>query len=137
MTKGQVEQEITSAMVAFQRNLTGHGPASARTYIVEDMVLIRMQGMLSPLEQHLVQREDGRKVVKDLRHTLREITREDAEAVIRTVTGCEVLSSHGDVSTRTGERVEIYVLEGNLEMKLRGHSELLQEGRTSRTPDPR
>lgn len=126
MTIGQVEQEITAAMVAFQRNLTGHGPASARTYVVEDMVLIRMQGMLSPVEQHLVASPEGRRVVKDLRHILRENTRAELETVIRTITGCDVRSSHGDVSTRTGERVEIYVLAENLEERLRN---VVPEGR--------
>jgi uncharacterized protein YbcI len=118
LTRGQIENAIAQTMVRFQAELTGHGPTEARCYILEDMVLVRMKGILSKVEERLSRSSEGRRVVKELRQVLREEFRNELEAIIAEHTGCQVTSSHSDISTRTGERVEIYVLDRNLEREL-------------------
>ena len=53
--KGLIESAITSAMVHYQAELIGHGPTEARTYILEDMVIVRFKGSLSRVEQRLAE----------------------------------------------------------------------------------
>lgn len=118
-TKGQLESAITRAMVHFQAELTGHGPTEACTYLLDDMVIVRMKGILSPVEQRLAERDDGRRLIKKMRLVLRESCSEELERVVSDLTGCRVLSSHSDISTKSGERVEIYVLDENLERSLK------------------
>lgn len=117
--KGRVENAITTAMVHYQAELTGHGPTEARTYILEDMVIVRFKGTLSRMEQRLAQQSDGRRLIKELRLVLREGCSEELQTIVARETGCEVISSHSDISTRTGERIEIYVLNRNMERELR------------------
>jgi len=114
-TKGQLEAEISDAITKFEREYMGRGPADARTYLVEDMVIVRLRGVLTPAEQQLARAEDparGRRLIKEVRDELIESARVLLEAVIKDLTGCDVVSMHTDISTSVGERVIIFVLDG-------------------------
>lgn len=117
--KTALEAAISDAFVKFQRNLIGRGPLETRTYIIEDMVLIRFRGVLTVEESQLARCERGRQVVKEMRQVLRENSSQEAEELISQLCGLNVMSSHSDISTKTGERVEIFILEGNLEKRLK------------------
>ena len=52
-TKGQIEAEITEAVIRFEKEYMGRGPEEAKTYIVDDMVLVRLKGVLSRAEHQL------------------------------------------------------------------------------------
>lgn len=117
-TKGSLEKQIAEAVIAFWRELLGRGPEDTRTFILQDMVIVRMKGVLTTEERHLARSEKGRGLVKQMRVLLREMHSGEIEAVIAAKTGCQVISSHSDMSTKTGERVEIYMLDQNLEKRL-------------------
>lgn len=117
-TKGRLEAEISEAFIQFQRQMVGKGPEATKTFISQDMVIVRQKKSMTCEEQHLVTTEKGRRLVKEMRVTLREIFREQIEKMITHLTGCQVLSSHGDISTRTGERIDIFILDKNLEDEL-------------------
>ena len=117
-TKGQVEAEISDAMVKLQRERTGRGPTQAHTYIIEDLVLVRMQEVLTPAERQLLGNPHGQSLVKQFHQQMHEIARRSLEQIIESATGCKVTSIHNDVSTKTGEQVAIYVLDRNLEAVL-------------------
>jgi len=121
--KALLETKISDAFIKFQRGLIGRGPEEARTFILEDMVLIRLKGVLTVEETHLAKSEKGCKVVKEMRQILRETFCVESESLLSQVTGCNVISSHSDISTKTGERVEIFILDSNLEKKLTSKSE--------------
>ncbi len=117
-TKGQVEAEISKAIVKFEREYMGRGPTGVKTSIVQDMVLVRLTGVLTPAEEHLVKLE-GVELIKQVRAKLLESGRSLLEAEIQGLTGCQVLSMHADLSTKTGERVILFTLDTNLEERLR------------------
>ncbi len=112
--KSRLESDIVNQIVKFQRDLVGKGPSDARAYIIEDMIILRLKGVLTTEEKHLSRTERGRQIVKQMRHTLRETFAAEEEAIIGQITDCEVISSHSDVSTKTGERVEIFILDKKL-----------------------
>jgi len=114
-TKGQIEAEISDAMVKLQRERTGRGPTKAHTYIIEDMVIVRMQEVLTPAERQLTGKTYGQSLVKQFHQQMHEIARADYEQIIEAQTGCKVASIHSDVSTKTGEQMAIFVLDRNLE----------------------
>lgn len=116
--KGILEKQIAEAVVSFWREILGRGPEDTRTFILQDMVVVRMKGVLTTEERHLVGSDKGRQLVKQMRVLLREMHSGEIEAVIAEKTGCQVVSSHSDISTKTGERVEIYILDRNLEKPL-------------------
>jgi len=80
------------------------------------MVLVRLKGVLTPAESRLVKVE-GVELLKQVRTKLLETGRDLLEKSLRDLTGCDVISLHSDLSTRTGERMIIFVLSENLEAR--------------------
>jgi uncharacterized protein YbcI len=114
-TRGQLEAEICDAMVRFELDYMGRGPEEARTYIVDDMVLVRLRGVLTPAERQLAGVDgtpQGRELVKQVRRELIEKARPLLEAIISDVTGQSVRSLHTDISTLLGERIIVFSLAG-------------------------
>jgi len=114
-TKGQVEAEIGEAIIKFEKEYMGRGPQEAKTYIMKDMVLVRLKGVLTPAEEQLAKTAEGAELIKKTRIQLLEGARVLLENLIANITGCQIKSLHTDISTRTGERIIVFTLEQNLE----------------------
>ncbi len=114
MSKGQVEADISEALIKFEKEYMGRGPEETKTYIIDDIILIRLQRVLTPAEQQLAGTSDettGRNLIKRVRTELLEKARPLLEQIIKDITGKRVKSLHTDISTITGERVIILTLE--------------------------
>lgn len=118
-TKGQVEAELSTAITQFERDHLGRGPKEARTFIVQDMILIRLKGVLTPAEEKLATEKDGAQLIKQVRMRLIESSRHLLEQIVVEKTGAEIISLHTDISSRTGERVFVLSLNKNLEEDLK------------------
>lgn len=113
-TKGQVEAEISEAIIKFEKEYMGRGPDETKTYLIEDMVLVRLRGVLTPAEKQLAKTDDnlkGRALIKQVRIELLEKVRVLLENILQDVLGKKVVTMHTDISTITGERIIIFVLE--------------------------
>ena len=114
-TKGQIEAEISEAVIKFEKEFMGRGPLETKTYLVDDMLLVRLKGVLTKAEQQLAQTGDnverGRQLIKQVRIELLEKGRPLLEAIVQDVTRKKVKSLHTDISTITGERVIIFALD--------------------------
>lgn len=121
-TKGQMEAQIGEALIQFEKEYMGRGPQETKAYILDDMILVRLKGVLTPAEQQLVKSPQGTDLIKRVRSNLLEQGRELLAKAIETITGLQVVSLHTDISTRTGERVIIFTLNDNLEANFRGHN---------------
>lgn len=117
-TKGQVEASVTAAITQFEREYLGRGPREARSFIVEDMVLVRLKGILSPAELQLSTEAGGVEMIKQMRSRLIESCSGDLTALVAESTGCRVTSMHADISARNGERVFVFSLDRDLEASL-------------------
>src|ERR1051325_4531000 len=94
----------------------GRGPKDIRAHLVEDLLVVRLKGVLTAAEQHLVQSltaEKGRDLLKQVRTHLVETARPLMEAMVQDVTGVKVVSLHHDISTVTGEEVVLFTLAGS------------------------
>ncbi|MGG1534163.1 DUF2294 domain-containing protein [Brevibacillus agri] len=116
--KKKLEADLSEAFIKLQRDLMGRGPQEAKTYIVGDMVILRFKGVLTVEEKHLVTNDTGRKLVKKMRQVLREMYSRDFEGIVEKYTGCKVLSSHSDISTKMGERIEVFIMDKDVERLL-------------------
>jgi uncharacterized protein YbcI len=114
-SKGMIEAEISEAMIKFEKEYMGRGPLETRTYIVEDMVIVRLTKVLTRAEEQLTRTAEGLALIKKVRVTLLEEARHLLEAIIKDIADSKVLSMHTDISTTTGERVIIFVVDRNLE----------------------
>jgi uncharacterized protein YbcI len=118
-SRGELEAEITQAVIRFEKEYMGRGPLDARTFLVDDLVLVRLKNVLTPAEHKLAASPDparGRDLIKQLRQQLIESGAPLLAAVVKDVTGVEVRSMHTDISTRTGERVIVFSLAGRPEV---------------------
>jgi uncharacterized protein YbcI len=113
-THGEMEDEFTKAMIRFEKDYFGRGPVEARTYILHDMILVRLRGILTPAEQTLAESREGMLIVKDMRRQLFETARPHLVEMVRQITGARMISLHTDMSTSTGERIVVLIVDANL-----------------------
>ena len=114
-SRGEVEDAITKAIIKFEKEHLGRGPEDARTFILQDMILIRLKGILTPAEVRLAQDREGQALVKETRRQLLESSRPIIENLVRSIVGLDLISMHTDTSTKTGNRIIVLVVEKNLE----------------------
>ncbi len=117
-TRGEVEASLANAVIQFEKEHLGRGPAEARVFIVEDMILVRLRGVLTPAEVKLAQTAEGHGLIKQVRRQLLEASRPLLEAIVQEKTGSRVLTLHTDISAKTGERIIIFTLAENLGTRL-------------------
>lgn len=115
LTKGQVEAKISEAVSKFEIEYMGRGPKQIRSLIFQDMIIVRLKGFLSQSEQKLAESSQGIELLKKVRVTLFESARNYLEALIKEVVDVEILSTHSDVSTKTGEKIIVLTLSENIE----------------------
>ena len=112
-TQGEIEAAICEGIIRFEEEYMGRGPTDIRAHLIDDVLLVRLQGVLTAAEQHLVKSlpaAKGRDLLKQVRTHLLETARSLIEAMIQDITGIKVLSMHHDVSTVTGEEVVLLTL---------------------------
>jgi uncharacterized protein YbcI len=111
---GELEAAISQAIIRFEKEFMGRGPLETKTYILDDLVLVRLKGVLTPAEIKLAEsngRERGRYLLKQVRQELLDHGRPVLEESIRDILGVDVRSLHTDISTKTGERIIVFTLD--------------------------
>ena len=81
--------------------------------LIGDLVVVRLQGVLTAAEQQLVKSlsaEKRRDLLKQVRTQLIETARPLLEKLLRDIAGVKVLSLHHDINTVTGEEVVLFTL---------------------------
>jgi uncharacterized protein YbcI len=113
--QSKAEAAISDEMMAFQHEFIGRGPERIRTLMVEDLVIVRSFGVLTPAEKRLANTFEGRRLIKAMRQQVLEAGRPNLEDIVRTHTGAEVVSVHSDISTKSGEWMDVFVLDHSVE----------------------
>jgi len=114
-TRGEVEASLANAIIQFEKEHLGRGPSEARAFIIEDMILVRLRGVLTPAEMSLAQTAEGHSLIKQVRRQLLEGSRSLLEAIVQETTGSQLKSLHTDISVRNGERVIVFTMAEDLE----------------------
>ena len=112
-TQGEIEAAICEGMTRFEQEFMGRGPKDIHAHLINNLLVVRLQGVLTAAEQHLVKTlspEKGRDLLKQVRTHLIETARPLVEAMIQEATGANVVSLHHDISTVTGEEVVLFTL---------------------------
>jgi uncharacterized protein YbcI len=112
-TQGEIESAISEGMSRFELEYMGRGPKDVHAHLVNDLVIVRLKGVLTAAEQHLVktlEARKGRDLLKQVRAHLIETARPTMAAIVQQITGMKVISLHHDISTVTGEEVVLFTL---------------------------
>jgi uncharacterized protein YbcI len=114
-TRGEAEAEITQAVIKFEKEYLGRGPLDARTFFVNDMILIRLRGVLTTGDRKLAETREGQALLKETRRQIFESSIAVFEEIIAQTMGCKLVSFHTDISTKTGERIVVMTTDTNLD----------------------
>ena len=117
-SKGTYEAEISKAITQWEKDFLGRGSLSVKTDILRDMIIVNLQGVLTPAEYRVCETQEGLLNIKRTRSELVESGQDDLMQLILDITGVSVNSFHSDLSTITGERVIVFKLDENLEKTL-------------------
>lgn len=112
-TQGEIEAAICDGISRFEQEYMGRGPKDVHTYLISNLLVVRLQGVLTAAEQQLVKtlpNEKGRDLLKQVRTQLIETARPVMEAMVQDITGVKVQSVHHDISTVTGEEFVLFTL---------------------------
>jgi len=112
-TQGEIESAICDGITRFEQDYMGRGPKDIHAHLIDDLLVVRLRGVLTAAEQHLVQTlpgEKGRDLLKQVRTHLIETARPLMEAMVAEIVGVKVVSLHHDISTIAGEEVIVLTL---------------------------
>jgi uncharacterized protein YbcI len=115
-SQGEIEAAVCEAIARFEQDYMGRGPKDIHAYLIGDLLVVRLKGVLTVAEQQLVAvlpAEKGRDLLKQVRIHLVETARPVMEAMIQEITGIKVVSLHHDISTRTGEEIVVFTLDSS------------------------
>jgi uncharacterized protein YbcI len=112
-TQGEIEAAICEGLNRFEQEYMGRGPKDVHAHLINNLLVVRLEGVLTAAEQHLVKSlpvEKGRDLLKQVRTHLIETAKPLMDAMVQEITGAKVLSLHHDISTVTGEEVVLFTL---------------------------
>lgn len=97
-TKGEIEAEISKAITQWEKDFLGRGSLSVKSDILRDMVIISLQGILTPAEYRVCSTNEGLLNIKRTRSELVESGEQDLNDIIFKITGIKVMSFHSDLA---------------------------------------
>lgn len=115
MTKGACESKISKAITQWEKEYLGRGSLSVKTDIMRDMIIVDLQGVLTPAEYSVCETQEGLLSIKRTRSKLVESDMDRLYQMIFEITQQDVKSFHTDLSSRTGERMMIFKMHHNIE----------------------
>jgi uncharacterized protein YbcI len=118
-TKAEMEVAIRNAIIKFEQDFMGRGPTDVRAFIVRDLVVVRLKGVLTPAERQLAKTPDGVDMVKRIRQTLIAQGRDRLVEQVSDITGTRVMALFMDIDAHIGEKVFVFTMERDLEPRER------------------
>lgn len=89
-TLGELEAAVCAGVSRFEQDYMGRGPKNIQAHLLGNLLVVRLQGVLTAAEQQLVKAlpaEKGRDLLKQVRTHLIETARPVLEAMVQEVTG--------------------------------------------------
>ncbi len=118
-TQGEIEATIRNAIIKFEQEFMGRGPEEVRAFVLRDVILVRLKGVLTQAEKQLAKTENGIDTVRRLRHQLISQGRERLCSQVEAITGAAVTGLFTDIDTQIGERIIVFTVDRDLEPSFR------------------
>jgi uncharacterized protein YbcI len=115
LTKGEIEAAIRNAIIKFEQEFMGRGPEDVRAFVVRDLVVVRLKGVLTPAERQLAKTAEGVEMVKRIRQTLIAQGRDQLFEQVSKITGAKVSAIFTDINAQIGEKVFVFTMDRDLE----------------------
>jgi uncharacterized protein YbcI len=115
LTKGEIESAIRNAIIKFEQEFMGRGPEDVRAFVVRDLVVVRLKGVLTPAERQLAKTAEGVEMVKRIRQTLIAQGRDQLFEQVGKIVGARVLAIFTDINAQINEKVFVFTVDRDLE----------------------
>ncbi len=115
MSKGELEDKISKLLSRWEKDYLGRGSLVVKTDILRNMVIVVLKGVLTPAEEKLVVTQEGLMAIKRMRSDLVESGVDHLYSLVEEATGTKVTSFFTDISTRSGERVMVFMMDSSLD----------------------
>lgn len=133
-SQGEIEAAVCDGITRFQQEFIGRGPRDISAHLVGSLVVVRLQGVLTPAERQLVGADgggatgaadeaavpsatpaaadsgNGRSLVKQIRSHVVSSGRPKLAEIVEGAVGVRLVSVHHDISTVTGEELLVFSL---------------------------
>ncbi|HID21070.1 MAG TPA: DUF2294 domain-containing protein, partial [Planctomycetaceae bacterium] len=101
-SRHEEEAEICRTVIQFEKEYMGRGPVETKSFLLEDLLVVRLKGVLTPSEIKLAaSQERGRYLLKQVRQQLLDFGRPLLQSAVEEILGVPVQSIHTDISTKT------------------------------------
>jgi uncharacterized protein YbcI len=112
---GHLLAAISTRIVAILRDHYGRGPMKAKTYALDDIIVVVMRGSgFTPLEKTIMESGQPQRVV-DMRHDFQHIMTERFTDTIEELTGRRVTAFLSQAHVDPDITIEIFFVDGPLE----------------------
>ena len=101
-------QEIAEAVIAFQRQTTGHAPRSVTVVLNQDTLVVTLHEALSPAERDLAKNPAGAAQVHEFHRQLLYNSSESIRDEIKRITGVAVCEAVAEVGPTTGGVIQAF-----------------------------
>ena len=114
-SQGEIEAAVCDAVARFQQEFMGRGPRHVHAHLIDNRVLVHLEGVLTAAEQRLIDGDGqgngrGSELLRQLRNQLVLSGRPVLEALVQAAAGIPPISVHHDISPVTGEEVIVLTL---------------------------
>jgi uncharacterized protein YbcI len=106
---GETRATISREIVRLQAEYYGKGPTKAKTYIVDDVVLVVLEESFTRAEKTLAQRGE-REAIQHIRRRFQQQMAENFTSVVEQATGRKVKSFLSETDIEADVSVEIFLL---------------------------
>jgi uncharacterized protein YbcI len=107
---GSIRAALANAMVGMKKQFYGRGPTAAKAWILDDYVVVALEGGLTRNEETLL--ADGKEaLVRQYRLSFQETMGDVLMSSVAEITGRRVLTYHSQIVFDPTRTFEIFVLE--------------------------
>ena len=106
---GEMRARISTEIVRLQAEYYGKGPTRAKTYIVEDLVVVVLEESFTRAEKTLVERGEGA-AIQHIRRRFQQQMAESFTSVVEQATGRRVRAFMSDTDIAQDVSVETFLL---------------------------
>ena len=108
-TLGEMRAMISKEIVRLQAEYYGKGPTKAKTYIVEDLVVVVLEETFTRAEKTLAERGE-RDAIQHIRRRFQQQMAENFTSVVEQATGRKVRTFLSETDIETDVSVETFLL---------------------------
>jgi uncharacterized protein YbcI len=129
-TQGEIESAVAEGMGRFQQEYMGRGPRDVRVHLLGDLLVVRLKGVLTAAEQHLLVKQPsdkGKDLLKQVRCHLMELARPSIAAMIEGITDVKVVSAFHDICTDADDEIVVFSLDEAPFVRMKNDSPVVRE----------